>query len=73
MVLSRNQLTLHAVRRIPHVDSRLVLPARPVWSAKTRRDPSRLGRDARPIISIHYGFLYKENNDHAHTPDRTFW
>ena len=43
---SRMQLTLHATRPTPHGASRLV-QAMPVWSVKTRRAPSRHGRDAR--------------------------
>ena len=45
-VLRRTQLTLHATRRTPHGDSRLVL-AVSAWSVKTRHTPSRHCRDAR--------------------------
>ena len=44
MVPSRLQLTLHAGRRPSHGTSRLVLA---IMSVKTRRAPSRHGRDAR--------------------------
>ena len=40
------QLTLHAAHRTSHGASRLVL-AMSAWSMKTRRAPSRHGRDAR--------------------------
>ena len=47
-VLSRMQHTLHAARRTPtsRFASRLVLTTS-IWSAKTRRAPSRHCRDAR--------------------------
>ena len=45
-VLGRMQVTLHATRRIPHGASRMV-QARSAWLVKTRRAPSRHGRDAR--------------------------
>ena len=45
-VLGRMQFTLHATRRTPHVAPRLV-QAISAWSVKTRRAPSRHGRDAR--------------------------
>ena len=40
------QFTLHATRRTPHGAVRLV-PATSAWLVKTRRAPSRHGRDAR--------------------------
>ena len=46
VILSGNQLTLHATRRTPHVASRLV-HAMSSWSMKTRCAPSRCCRDAR--------------------------
>ena len=46
VLLSRKQLTLHATCRAPRGTSRLVR-AMSVWSVKTRRAPSRHGRDAR--------------------------
>ena len=45
-VLRRMQFTLHVTRRTPHGASRLV-QAMSVWLVKTRRPPSRHGRDAR--------------------------
>ena len=52
VVLSRMQLTLHATRRTPHGDSRLV-HAVFTWSVKTRRAPSRRCRDARVYTAMH--------------------
>ena len=45
-VLGRMQFTLHATRRTTHGASRLV-QAMSAWLVKTRRAPSRHGRDAR--------------------------
>ena len=45
-VLGRMQFILHATRRTPHGASRLV-QAMSAWLVKTRRAPSRHGRDAR--------------------------
>ena len=44
-VLSKVLITLHATRRTPHGDSRL-LDATFAWSVKTRPAPSRIRRDA---------------------------
>ena len=46
VVLGRMQFILHATRRTPHGASRLV-QAMSAWLVKTRRAPSRHGRDAR--------------------------
>ena len=40
-VFSRMQLTLHATRRAPHGDSRLMQATMPTWSVKTRHAPFR--------------------------------
>ena len=45
-VLGRTRSTIHATRRTPHGASRLV-QAMSAWLVKTRRTPSRHGRDAR--------------------------
>ena len=48
-VFGRMQFTLHATRRTPHGASRLV-QAMSAWLVRTRRAPSRHGRDARVYI-----------------------
>ena len=45
-VLGRMQFTLHATRRTPHGESRLV-QAMSAWLVETRRAPSQHIRDAR--------------------------
>ena len=48
-VFGRMQFTLHTTRRTPHGASRLV-QAMSAWLVRTRRAPSRHGRDARVYI-----------------------
>ena len=57
MVLTRMQLTLDATHRTPQGSSRLV-HAMPAWSVKTRRAPSRRGRDARIIPQWSQDYFY---------------
>ena len=56
-VLSRMQLTVHATRRTPHGDLRLVL-AMSAWSVKIRRAPSRHCKGCEGLWSYDYAHYW---------------